>query len=206
MKHSGSVLIYVIVWATVLFASFVLGVCIREVRFYRARTVIADKTETTPKANLTEEKSNKPEQLAQESVEKVPAEEEGEGEQPADQAAEQNPEDAREGMRERMANMTQEERAQMRQRFADMSDEERAQMRERFGGRRRGGGERNQNLSEEERAEMEERRRQMRERFENMTDEEREAFRSQMRERGGRRQRGDGEEGRGRPRQNEEEQ
>jgi hypothetical protein len=82
----------------------------------------------------------------------------------------------------------------MRERFANMSDEERAQMRERFGGRRRGGGERFQNLSEEERAQMEERRRQMMERFQNMSEEERAAFRAERRGRtGGRRPRGDGQ-------------
>jgi flagellar biosynthesis GTPase FlhF len=189
MKRSGTVLIYIIVWATVLFASFVIGICVREVRFHRARVAITNKTETTPKAKLTEEKSSKPEQLAQEPSEKAPAEKDNE--QLANLPAEQSPEEARGNMRERMANMTEEERAQMR---------------ERFGGRRRGGGERFQNLSEEERAQMEERRRQMREQFENMTDEEREAFRAQRRRTGGRRSRGDGEEGGSQPRQNEEEQ
>ncbi len=83
-------------------------------------------------------------------------------------------------MRERLENMSEEEREQFR-----------AQMRERFGGRRRRGGERSQNLSEEER-------RNMRERFENMSEEEREAFRAQMRERfGGRRSSGGGEGGSG---------
>ena len=201
MKRSGSVLIYIIVWSIVLFSSYVIGVCIREVRFHRAKAAIAKKTEPTPEVNLTEEKTSKPEQLAQE-----PADEEVEGEEVANLPGEQDPEGSRGNMRERMANMTEEERAQMRERFANMSDEERAQMRERFGSRRRGGGERFQNLSEEERTQMEERRRQMREQFENMTEEEREAFRAQRRRTGGRRSRSDGEGGRSRPRQNEEEQ
>jgi hypothetical protein len=201
MKRSGSVLIYIIVWVIVLFSSYVIGICIREVRFHRAKVAIAKKTETTPEVNLTEEKASKPEQLAQE-----PDDEEGEGKELANLPAEQGPEGPRGNMRERMANMTEEERAQMRERFANMSDEEREQMRERFGGRRRGGGERFQNLSEEERTQMEERRRQMREQFENMTEEEREAFRAQRRRTGGRRSRSDGEGGRSRPRQNEEEQ
>ncbi len=94
--------------------------------------------------------------------------------------------------------------ARMGERFEGMSDEERqaaiAQMRERFGGRRREGGMRGrfENMSEEERARMEEERRQMRERFENMSEEEREAYRAQMRERfGGRRPQGDGQGGEG---------
>jgi hypothetical protein len=80
--------------------------------------------------------------------------------------------------------------------MANMSEEEKAQMRERMGGRRRGGF---QNLSEKERAQMEEQRKQMMERMENMTEEEKEAFRSQMRERMGGRRQGGGEGGRGRP-------
>lgn len=206
MKRSGSVLIYIVVWLIVLFSSYVIGICIREVRFHRAKVAIAKKIETTPEVNLTEEKTSKPEQLAQEPADKNPADEEGEGEEVANLPAEQGPEGPRGNMRERMANMTEEERAQMRERFANMSDEERAQMRERFGSRRRGGGERFPNLSEEERTQMEERRRQMREQFENMTEEEREAFRAQRRRTGGRRSRSDGEGGRSRPRQNEEEQ
>ena len=94
--------------------------------------------------------------------------------------------------------------ARMGERLEGMSEEERkeaiAQMRERFGGRRRGGGMRGrfENMSEEERARMEEERRQMRERFENMSEEEREAYRAQMRERfGGRRPQGDGQGGEG---------
>jgi hypothetical protein len=58
----------------------------------------------------------------------------------------------------------------------NMTDEERAQMRS-FGGRRGRRGMDMQNLSEEERAAMEERRQQMMERFQNMTDEERAQFR-----------------------------
>ncbi len=81
----------------------------------------------------------------------------------------------------------------MREKFENMSDEERSRMmRERMGGRRRGGGERFQNLSEEQR-------RQMMERFENMSEEEREAFRAERRERMGGRRSGGGEGGRRRP-------
>jgi hypothetical protein len=58
----------------------------------------------------------------------------------------------------------------------NMSDEERAQMRERFGGRRGRRGMDLENLSEEERAAWEEQMRDRMERFQNMTDEERAQF------------------------------
>ena len=69
-----------------------------------------------------------------------------------------------------------------------MSEEERAQMRERFGARRREGGMggRLENMSEEERARMEEERSQMRERMENMSEEERAKMREEMEELRGR--------------------
>ncbi|MBW7992688.1 MAG: hypothetical protein FVQ84_22090 [Planctomycetes bacterium] len=184
MKRSGTVLIFVIVWAAVLFGSFVIGICVKEVRFHRAGAVIETKTDITPKVVKSKvEILSDAEKLAQELALQAPAPGPGGGERLANRPAGQGTEEGRGNMRERMANM---------------SEEERAQMRERMGSRRRGGGDRMQNLSEEERA-------QMRARFENMSEEER----AQMRERmGGRRPRGDGESGRGRPggRQNREQQ
>jgi hypothetical protein len=183
MKRSGTVLIFVIVWAAVLFASFVIGICVREVRFHRARTLVEatkDTKTTTPKVvNSKVEKLSDAEKLAQELAQTGPGA--GGGEQTANRPAGPGP-------------GTGEGRGNMRERFANMSDEERAQMRERMGSRRRSGGDRSQNLSEEERAQMEEERRQRRQQFENMSEEEREAYRAQMRERmGSRRQGGDGQ-------------
>jgi hypothetical protein len=190
MKRSGTVLIFVIVWVSVLFASYVIGVCVREVRFHRARAAVevAKETETTapePKVVKKVERLSETEKLAQELAEKAPATGGGGEERFANRPDRQGFE-AGQG--------AEGGRGNMRERFANMSEEERAQMRERMGGRRRGG-ERNQNMTEEERAQMEERRRQMRERFENMSEEER----AQMRERMG---------GRGRPggRQNSDQQ
>ena len=179
MKRSGTVLIFVIVWAAVLFASFVIGICVREVRFHRARTVVevTKETETTtpkPKVIPKVERLSETEKLAQELAQNAPAPRAGGGERMANRPggpgieAGQGAEGGRGNMRERMANM-----------------------------------------SDEERAQMEEQRRQMRERMDGMSEEEREAFRTQMRERmGGRRSGGDGEGGRGRPggRQNREQQ
>ncbi len=204
MKRSGAVLIFVIVWAAVLFASFVIGICVREVRFHRARGVVeaTKDTETTIlKVTSKIEKLSEAEKLAQELAQKSPAPRAGGGERFANRPPGPGGEGGMGDMMDRFANMSEEERAQMREKFANMSDEERAQMmRERFGGRRRGGGERFQNLSEEERAQMQEQRRQMMERMENMTEEEREAFRAERRERmGGRRPRGDDQGGGRRP-------
>jgi len=208
MKRSGTVLIFVIVWVAVLFASYVIGICVREVRFHRARTTVevTKETETTapkPKVVKKVERLSDAEKLAQELAQKAPAAGAGSGGRMANRPGGQGAGEARENMRGRFGNMSEEERAQMRDRFANMSEEERAQMRERMGGRSRRGGDRMQNMTEEERAQMEEQRRQMRERMESMSDEER----AQMRERmGGRRSRGDGEGGGGRPggRQNRE--
>jgi hypothetical protein len=199
MKRSGTILIYLVVWASVLFSSFVVGICVREVRFHRAKGIIEAKNDTettTPKVVGKAEKSTEAEKLAQELAQKAP--EGGSSERFANRPSGPGAEGRTGGMRGSFGNMSEEERAQMRERFANMSDEERAQMRQRFGSGRRGSGERFQNLSEEERAQMEERRRQMMERFQNMSEEEREAFRAERRGRtGGRRPRGDGQGRRG---------
>jgi hypothetical protein len=188
MRRSGTILIYVMVWISVLFASFVIGICVREVRFHRARTAVAAKPvgETTkPKAIGRAETPTDAEKLAQELAEKAPGSIAG-GERMEGRPARSGAESGRENMRRPFGDMSEEERTQMRERLENMSDEERSQfIRERMGSRRRG---RFQNMSEEERAQMQERRRQMRERFENMTEEERQAFREEMRGRfGGRR-------------------
>ena len=65
-------------------------------------------------------------------------------------------------------------------------DEGMGRMRDRSGGGRRRGGMDFENLSDEERAAMEEQRQQMMERFQNMTDEERSQFRGGRGGRGGR--------------------
>ncbi len=167
MKHSGTTLIFVIVCASVLFASYVTGICIREVRFKRAR--VASQAVTEPEVSSEVQKPSETDPLVQELARRRPM---------------LGPEGM---MRER--NIPPEERAgaggergNMRERFANMSEEERAQMREKFGGRRREGGMggRFENMSEEERARMEEQRRQMRERMENMSEEERAKMREEM--------------------------
>ena len=189
MKHSGTTTtIFVTVWAAMLFASFVMGICIREVRFKHAR--VESKADTEPEVSSEVQVPSKTDQLVKELAQKRPMPGPGGAEGPRNRS----PED-RAGLGEGRGNM--------RDRFANMSDEERGQMRERSGGRRGEGGMsgmrgRFENMSEEERARMEEERRQMRERFENMSEEEREEFRAQMRDRfGGRRPQGNGQGGAG---------
>jgi hypothetical protein len=187
MKHSGTTKIFVIVWASVLFASYVTGKCIKEVRFMRAG--IEPKAVTEPEVSSEVQKLSEADKLVSELAQRRPTPVPEGAERPGGRSPE-SPE-GRGGFGEGRGNM--------RERFANMSEEERVQMRERFGGRRREGGMRGrfENMSEEERARMEEERRQMRERMENMSDEEREEFRAQMRERfGGRRPPGDGQGGR----------
>ncbi len=190
MKRSGTTLVFVIVWAAVLFGAFVVGVCIKEVRFHYAK--VESKADSEPKVSSEVQQPSEADELLKELAAKSPMPSSGRAERPRNLSS---------GER---AGAGGERMARMGERFEGMSDEERqaaiAQMRERFGGRRREGGMRGrfENMSEEERAKMEEERRQMRERFENMSEEEREAYRAQMRERfGGRRPQGDGQGGEG---------
>ena len=190
MKRSGTTLIFVIVWAAVLFASYVTGICIKEVRFKLAK--VESTTAIEPETSIEVQMPDATDQLVSELAQRRPIPASGSG----GPQRRPSPEDGAGFGGDRMAGM--------RERFEGMSEEERekaiAQMRERFGGRRREGGMRGrfENMSEEERARMEEERRNMRERFENMSEEEREAFRAQMRERfGGRRPQGDGQGGEG---------
>ena len=184
MKRSGTTLIFVIVWAAVLFASFVIGICIREVRFQHAG--VESKTDTKPQVSSEVQVPSQTDQLVKELEELTP----------------RRPMSGPGGPRgaESPGNLSGEDRAgfggdrmaRMGERFANMSEEERreaiAQMRERAGGRRREGRMRGrfENMSEEERARMEEEGRLMRERFQNMSEEERAKMREEMEELRGR--------------------
>ncbi len=188
MKHSGTTLIFVIVWAAVLFASYVTGICIKEVRFKRAG--IESKADSEPEVSSEVQRPSETDKLVSELAQRRPM--------PASRSGgpqrRPSPEDRAGSGGDRMAGM--------RERFEGMSEEERREAIAQMRGRRREGGMRGrfENMSEEERAKMEEERRNMRERFESMSEEEREAFRAQMRERfGGRRPQGNGEGGRRRP-------
>ncbi|HUU19883.1 MAG TPA: hypothetical protein VMW72_22215 [Sedimentisphaerales bacterium] len=198
MKRSGTTLIFVIVWASVLFASYVIGICIKEVRFKHAK--IDSQAVTEPEVSNEVQEPGETDPLLRELAQRRPMP------GPEGMMGERNisPEDragfgeGRRGMREQLENMSEEEREQFR-----------TQMRERFAGRRRGGDERLQNLSEEDRARLREEMEELRGRWEQMSEEEREEARSQISERygfvprigmdggqGGNRGPGDGEGGR----------
>ena len=175
MKRSGTTITFIVVWAAVLFAALVIGICIREVRFQRAKIESIKNIEI--KTGNRIQAPSETDQLVEGLAQKSPTPEQGGAERPSNIFPEGEP-------------GSEELRGSMRERFANMTEEERAQMRERLGGRRRGG-ERFQNMTEEERARFREERGRMRERMENMSEEERREYMAQMRERFGGRRRGE---------------
>jgi hypothetical protein len=173
MKRSGTTITFIVLWAAVLFAALVIGVCIREIRFQRARIETAKNTEIRT-GNSRIQTPSETGQLVEELAQKSPIPGRRNAEKPGNFFPGGDP-------------GAEEPRGSMRERLANMSEEEIAQMWERFGPRGRRGGERFQNMTEEERARFREERERMRERFANMSEEER----AQMRERfGGRRRQG----------------
>jgi hypothetical protein len=148
MKRSGTTLIFVIVWTAMLFASFVIGICIREVRFQYSK--VESQADTEPDVSSEVQRPDATDQLVSELAQRRPMPASGSG----GPQRRPSPEDRTGFGGDRMARMGE--------RFEGMSEEERqeaiAQMRERFGGRRREGGMRGrfENMSEEERARMEE--------------------------------------------------
>jgi len=177
MKRSGTTLTCVIVWAAVLFASFVIGICIREARFHLAK--VESTTAIEPETSSDIQVPSQTEQFVKELSERRPMPASGSG----GPQRRPSPEDRAGAGWDRMASMGE--------RFEGMSEEERqeaiAQMRERFGGRRREGRMRGrlENMSEEERAKMREEMEKLRERWEEMSEEEREDARKQMQEKYG---------------------
>ena len=173
MKKSGMTIVFVIVCIGVLVAAYGVGVCVRELRFYRARTGNEAVGKTDKPA--TESQS---EAVAQNPT--LPSGDQGPEERPAfgEQGPEGGPPRPRMGFggpgmptREDFANMTDEEgRAAF------------AKMRDRFGGRQREGG---PQLSEEDRAKMREEYETLREKWPEMTDEEKQKVEAEFREKYG---------------------
>jgi hypothetical protein len=152
MKRSGTTTTFTLVCIAVLLASYGIGLGIREIRFRNAGVKTSGKTDKP-----INQVQSKPQGTTQNAGSP-------EGGQP----------DAT-FFGEGRSGGTQDEGMGGRGRFnGNMSDEQRSQMR---GGRRGRGGMGLENLSEEERAAMEEQRQQMMERFQNMTDDERAQFR-----------------------------
>jgi hypothetical protein len=170
MKKSGITIVFVIVCMGVLVAAYGVGVCIREIRFFRAQAG----TGTVEKSEKTEAPSES-KYVAQEPS---PPGEEQESEDhpaPADRDRKDRP------PRSRMSDSGGRPGMPSREELENMSEEERretfAQMRERFGGRRRGGG---TQLSEEDRTKMREELEALREKSDDMSDEERAEARAKI--------------------------
>ncbi|MHC4535343.1 MAG: hypothetical protein ACYS6K_15440 [Planctomycetota bacterium] len=124
-------------WAAVLFASFVIGICIREVRFYRARTgveVAKFEETTTPKPKVVKkvEKQSDAEKLAQELTQKAPSPRAGGRERLAIRSPRPEDKSVIENINERVANMSEEQQAEILANLPDISEEDIAQMIEKF--------------------------------------------------------------------------
>ena len=176
MKKSGMTIVFVIVCIGVLVAAYGAGICVREIRFRRARVgdevvVKADKSDT----------GTQPEKVAQKPT---PAPVKPDPNRPAlAQDQEDRPFRPRMGEFGRMPGMPS------REELENMSEEERraafAKMRERmggFGGRQREGG---PQLSEEDRAKMREEYEKLRENWAQMSEEEKQKVEAEFREKYG---------------------
>ncbi len=160
MKHSGTTMVLVIVWAAVLLVALVAGICVREVRFRNAG--LESKADAEPQMSAEIPKpsdTSEPERGRAEMVqvppemrpmpgpEGRPGQNRGGGREEMAMFQLFSPEEAAQ-LREKWPNMSEEERekfrAQMREKWENMSEEERekvmTEMRKRFGGGRPQGG------------------------------------------------------------------
>jgi len=164
MKKSGFTMVFVIICIGVLVAAYGVGVCIREIRFRRAR----DETNVAAKTDKPESESPP----------------EGDAKRPTPPAGDQEPEDG--PPRPMMGGRAGVPGMPTREELQNMSEEERrealARMRERFGGRRREGG---PQLSEEDREKFREEMEALRARWEQMSDEEKQKVEAEFTEKYG---------------------
>ena len=170
MKQSGTTIFFVLVCVGLLVAAFVIGICIREIRFGGAGN--ESKTAIAPEKTRSELERNRAQ------ARRMP----GSGEM--DRGSDLSPEERtalveqRAGMRERFENMTEEEKEKFR-----------AQMRDRFGGRRQDMG---PQLSEEDRTKFREEMQELTARAGEMSEEEMEQARAKIFEKYGIPSRGSG--------------
>ena len=119
----------------VLFASFVIGICVREVRFYRARMgveVAKFEETTTSKVVKKVEKQSDAEKLAQELVQKAPSPIAGGSGRLANRSPRLGDKIGMENINERVANMSEEKQAEILENLPKISEEDIAQMLEKF--------------------------------------------------------------------------
>lgn len=164
MKRSGTTPLFVVGCIAVLIGAYIVGICIRGVRFRGAGIEVEP---TVAAENIAAEP-------VKASAEAKPVPSTDNEEQGGSPAVAEQPDEPVEDRAERM-----------RERFQNMSDEERAQMRERFAGRRREGGFQGPQLSEEDREKMRAEMEEIRAKWEEMSEEERQEVMSQMREKYG---------------------
>jgi hypothetical protein len=178
MKKQGMTIMFVLVCIGVLVAAYGVGVGVRELRFYYARTGAgpAAKADVTDAGAQSEGTTQKPEPaVAEHGPQNGPGLEDGE-------PGNGSPREAMRGFRRAPGMPTREE-------LANMSDEERreafARMRERmggFGGRQRPGG---PQLSDEDREKMRQEYEKLRENWPQMSDEEKQKAEAEFREKYG---------------------
>jgi len=166
MKQSGTTIIFVIVCIGVLIAAYVVGICIRGIRFGGVEN--ESKAVAVSEKAVTESKAQ--------GVKAMPAPETSGPPRGFFPGQKPGSEQDRAAMKERFENMTEEEKQQAR-----------AATREKFSGRRREGGPQvgGPQLSDEDRTKMMEEIEGLRERWEEMSEEEREEARAQMLEKYG---------------------
>ena len=119
----------------VLFASFVIGICVREVRFYRARTgveVAKFEETTTPEVVKKVEKQSDAEKLALELAQKAPSPRAGGSERLANRSPRPGSESGKENINERVVDISEETKAQILENLPNISEEDIAQMIEKF--------------------------------------------------------------------------
>lgn len=170
MKLSETI-VSIIGTAVVLAGAFAIGLGIREVRSRRAR--VEPKVTAEPDREQIDEKP-------------APGPEGRQAFQDLSPEERAKRREEREKMKEKMANMSEEEKEKFR-----------AQMGEKFGAVRRGDRRRAPDLSPGQRARRAAEWEKMREKWESMSEEEREEFRARMRERSGSGQPGDRQRRRG---------
>jgi hypothetical protein len=148
MKNSGLTIVFIIVCIVVLFVSYGVGLCIREVRFRHAAAVTSKtnvqsqiSAEAQKPGNIIEPVNKPTEDVQASSEEKQTPNNEG---------------------RRRFGSLSEEEMTQMRNRWQNMSDEERQQERERRRAEMAEMRAKMESMSEEEREQF---RNEMRQRF-----------------------------------------
>jgi len=179
MKHSGTAIILVIVWAAVLLAAYGIGLCIREVRFRHVE--IESKMAVEPQMEPQIQKPSGTTEFAREPAEMVQA--------PPDIRPMPDGEDREDfpafppeksGKLKKDKGKTEEKQKKM---SGEDKKELKAQMREIFGEKQKEAKKISPNVSDEERARLKQQWKEVKKTRENMPEQEKEQFKGKRRER-----------------------